>query len=108
MENINHKLTMKISFNDVEFTVRSIAQYQTIPHNKSLTCNCGYGDYTKPNSINLKGYLNTHKGYMVCCECKKCHEVYSHHITWAKFNLEEFKLVLGMILYKLKNSNNFN
>lgn len=97
---------MKVEFLDKIFNLREYSQYKDIPYNKSTACNnCGHGNFLSRNTCDLVGYCNTEFGYMGVFECLKCGELYRHHITYTRYDLEDFKEQAGIFLnFKSKMS----
>jgi hypothetical protein len=92
---------MRIDFCNKTYFVEEIAQYQQIPHQKSLGCECGCADVMHRDTFNVFGYCDTTDGYMVIFECKQCFSKYRHHINIGnpRYHLDSFKMDLGLILF---------
>ena len=90
---------MKIAFCGMEFEVDNFPQYQDIRHAKELSCECNYSSVLR-DTFEIIGYCDTQHGYMAVFECSKCFEKYRYHInTTGRYNIEEFKKDLGLMLY---------
>jgi len=89
---------MIIEYHNNKINIKNYPQYEAIPYHRSFRCNCGYSRYEDRKTFNVIGYTCTHEGYMAVFECEKCCEVYRHHITRERNNLDEFKNHLAMIL----------
>ena len=90
---------MKIEFIDNIFELDLYPQYEDIRQSKDMKCLCTYSDYTI-NRFNMIGYADTTHGYMAVFECKKCGEIYRHHIgSNSRNTIEGFKKDAGLALY---------
>lgn len=90
---------MKIDFLNKVYNLREFPSYTAIPHNKSSACDeCGYANFLRPTTYDIVGFCSTPVGYMGVFECLKCGELYRHHISPDKFDLDNFKEMAGMIL----------
>jgi len=91
---------MEIVFGEEKWEIPQIAQYETVRHSKLVNCECEYADYSRPESYDIIGYVDTQQGYMIVCECPKCFDKYRHHIsTSGRYNFDTFKADLGLKLH---------
>jgi len=89
---------LKINFLNKDYYLRQFSQYTDIPYNKSCACdNCGHADFMKITSFDLIGFCDTKNGYMGVFECPNCGEVYRHHISNNRFDIDEFKETAAII-----------
>ena len=90
---------LKFEFLDDIYYLREYTQYHQIHHNKSCECdNCGYANFMKHDTFDIIGFCNTTIGYMCIFQCPKCGEVYRHHITPDRYDFDEFKERLGILM----------
>jgi hypothetical protein len=91
---------LKLNFLDDIYNLRQFYQYEDIPYNKSCGCDCGYGNFLNLKTYNIIGYCDTNIGYQGVFECSRpeCGEVYRHHVSDEKFDLDDFKEIIGMTL----------
>ena len=103
IKNFNQYLLneLKLNFLDNIYNVRQFYHYEDIPYNKSCGCDsCGKADFSKINTYNVIGYCDTNIGYQGIFECSnpECGEVYRHHVSDEKFDIDDFKEKMGMLL----------
>lgn len=94
---------MKITLLDEVFYVKEYVQYTEIPHNKSCGCHCGHANFLRKHTYDVNGYCVTPEGLMTIFECHECHQEYRHHFGDMKYNIEEFKENLGIMLHLQKH-----
>lgn len=93
---------MKVDFLGDVYYLKEIPQCQDIPYHKSQSCSCGYSNFLNRRTYDINGFCSTANGFMAVFECLRCGEVYRHHLSPDKFDLNDFKEQLGMY-FRLKS-----